>query len=164
MRPTALLLACCLAAATGLAWAVELPKDVTTADVCAVVPGAQVARALGGTLDDVKLNRPGGTHARCRYTVTLPGNGKPVQAVLLLWLHAAGDFDPLRSYHEGPVKQVDGLGDAAFTTVDPDTGRHGLLVLVRPLATVEVTGPDAATVRAVATTAVGVLRPPSAGR
>ncbi len=137
---------------------------MTTADVCAVVPGPEVARALGGTLDDATLVRPGGANARCRYTVTMSREGKPVRAVLILWLHGPADFDELRRYQEDTVKPVDGLGDVAFITFHPDSGRQDLFVLLRGVATAEVTGPDAETVRAVAAAAVRLLRQPPKGR
>ena len=138
------------------AMAVDLPKDVTTADVCAVVPGAEVAKALGGTLAEALLVRPGGDHARCRYTVKTEAGGP---AVVIVWLHAADDYDILHPLVESPTSPAAGLGDAAFVTVDPDTARHRAFVLVRGVATVEVTGPSAAGVRAVAATAVRLLRP-----
>ncbi len=138
--------------------AVVLPGDVTTADVCTVVPGGDVARALGATLVEAKLVRPGGTHARCVYTLTLPG-AEGARAAFVLWLHAANDFEALRTYQESPATAVEGLGDAAFTSLDRDTGRHILVVLLRGVATVELTGPDAVTVRGVAKAAIGRLRP-----
>lgn len=137
------------------AMAVELPKDVTTADVCAVVPGAEVAKALGGTLTEALLVRPGGDHARCRYTVETEAGGP---AVVIVWLHAAGDFDDLRAVFEDPVTPVEGLGDAAFVAVDPESARHDLFVLLRGVAAVEVTGPTATGVRAVAAVAVRAVR------
>ncbi len=139
------------------ATAVDLPKDVTTADVCAVIPGAEVAKALGGTLSEALLVRPGGDHARCRYAVETEAEaGGPT--VVLVWLHAAGDFDDLRAAFEDPVTPVEGLGDAAFVAVDPGSARHDLFVLLRGVAAVEVTAPTAAGVRAVAAEAVRAVR------
>jgi hypothetical protein len=154
MRVGAISVAIGLVVATS-ATAVDLPKDVTTADVCAVISGAEVARALGGTLTEALLVRPGGDHARCRYTVNTEA-GEP--AVVIVWLHAAGDFDDLRAVFEDPVTPVEGLGDAAFVAVDPESARHDLFVLLRGVATVEVTGPSAAGVRAVAEVAVRAVR------
>ncbi len=162
MRAAVAVLACGLAA--GAPAMAALPENVTTADVCAVVPGAEVARALGGSLDEAALVRPDGAHARCRYTVTTRRDGKPARAVLIVWLHGLADFDDLRRYQEDPVKPVEGLGDAAFITFHPDSGRHDVFALVRGAAVVEVTGPDPAGVRAVAAVAVGLLRAASRGR
>ena len=149
----------CIALALGAAaGAVELPKNVTTADVCAVVPGTLVAQALGAKLIEAKLVRPDGAHARCVYTVTPPGV-RSAKAVFILWLHASGDFDDLRAYQDDPVGPVEALGDAAFVSYHRDSERHDLFVLVRGVAAVEVTGPDAATVRTVASVAIGRLGP-----
>ncbi len=164
MRAAVAVLACGLAAGVGAPAMAALPENVTTADVCAVVPGAEVARTLGGSLDEAALVRPDGANARCRYTVTTRRDGKPVRAVLILWLHAAADFADLRKYQEDPVKPVEGLGDAAFIAFHPDSGRHDAFALVRGVAVVEVTGPDPAGVRAVAAVAVGLLRAASRGR
>ncbi len=153
-----------LAALAIPAAAIELPKDVSTADVCALVPGAEVAKAVGGTLAEAKLVRPGGTHARCRYTVTPQTGASGAARVYLLWLLPAADFDDMRRFQERPVTSVDGVADAAFTVADPDSGRHEFFALLRGVATVEVSGPDAAGARAVAGVALRHIQPAAPGR
>lgn len=153
-----LLAACAVVATSG--WAVGAPpKDFPSSDVCALVPGTEVAAAAGGTLVEAKLVRPGGTHARCVYTVAFPGPQGRSTAAFVLWLLAPADFADLRRYQEDPIEPLEGLGDEAFTTFHGDSGRHDLFVLIRGLVTIEVTGPDAASVRSVASAAVRRVRP-----
>lgn len=156
MRTLAALLGILVAVPSALAGA--LPADPSTADVCALLPGDRMAVAAGGRLVEASLVRPEGHHARCRYTVAVPEGKAERRDVYLVWLHAAADFAELRDLQEGPAAPVAGLGDEAFAVVDPDTGRHGVLALLRGLATVEVTAPTAAGGRAVAATAVDLLR------
>ncbi len=134
-----------------------LPADVTTADVCAVIPGDAVANAVGATLVGARLVRPDGSHARCVYTVERPAPGRE-RVAFVLWLHRPGDFDELRTLQENPVTAVEGLGDGAFVSSDGESGRHDLFVLVRGVAAVEVTGPDAEGVRKVGSAAVERIR------
>jgi hypothetical protein len=150
---------CIALASAATAGPPKLPADVATADVCTVVPGADVARALGGSLAAARLVRPDGAHARCVYTVALAGPQTGSEAIVL-WLHAAGDFEELRRYQDDPVSAVEDLGDAAFIAFHKDEGRFDLFVLLRGVATLEVTGPSAASVRKVAAAAIERLRPP----
>ncbi len=146
-------------AAGTLAAGGTLPADPTTSDVCELIPGEGVAEALQARLVEARLVRPGGSYARCVYTVSKGDAADPGPTAFVLWLHAAADFHELRGYQEDPWQPVDGLGDEAFITFHPDDARYDLYVLLRDLVTIEVTGEDAHAVRVVAATALERLRP-----
>lgn len=138
--------------------AAGLPSDLSASDVCALVPGSEVAAAVGGRLEEVRLIRPEGRNARCVYTVGFPTGRGGGKAAFVVWLHPPGDFVGLRAAGDRSARSLEGLGDEAVIAHDPDSGRSDLLVLVRGLATIEVTGPDADQTQAVAGAAIDALR------
>jgi hypothetical protein len=162
MLPRTIAMLIAIAAVT-LAAGETLPPDPTTSDVCALIPGDRVAEALQARLVETRLVRPGGSYARCVYTVSMGDAANPEPTAVVLWLHNAADFEELRGYQEDPWQPVEGLGDEAFITFHPDDARHDLYVLVRDVATIEVTGEDAHAVRTVASTALDRLRPSATG-
>jgi len=145
----ALLLAGAGASAPGLRAAGAQRPDAARTDVCAAVPGAEVAKAVGARLDQTRPVRdPEGGSARCIYRVTLKGGaGEP--AGYVLWLYPAAAYDELLAVHEGAVETVNGLGDAAILFQDEDQ-RWKLRFVVRGRYTCEATAPDAASARLLA--------------
>jgi hypothetical protein len=127
------------------------PLDLTTLDVCALVPGAEVAAAVAASLQETKgYNSPDGDIARCVYIVApLEGNGSKPRA-FAAELEGASSFAEVRPYVEEPTRDVEGLGDGAWTSRDPDTGRFRLWVLRRGVATLYLTGDDEAELRMIA--------------
>jgi hypothetical protein len=131
------------------AWAAP-GQDLKPIDVCAVVPGSEVARIAGGSLVEAKrFNAPDATVARCVYRVA-PPSGKD-QSAWVVELFPAGTLDEVRPYVEPPVREVPDLGDGAYEYQDPDTGRWRLYALKRGDVTVSVTGTDEPVVRKIAT-------------
>lgn len=128
----------------------------TPLDVCALVPIADVAKALGAQPAEAKLfQADDGTHPRCRYTVVGAGGAR---GVFLVWVHAPEQYAGLRDAAEPPVTELKGVGDAAHATFDKDTGRRWLAVLVRGSATLQVSGEKLDDVRRVAEVAIARLR------
>ena len=132
------------------AWAAGPPRDLLKLDVCATIPGAEVARVAGGQIVESKpFNAPDGKLARCVYFVAPPGNGA-AKTAWVVELFPPGDFDEVRPNIEEPVRDVAGLGDGAYEYKDADSGRWRLYTRRRGDVTVSVTGPDEATVRKIA--------------
>jgi len=135
-----------LAAATGPG-----TLDLETLDMCALVPGAEVAAAVGGTFGEAKrFNSPDGDIARCVYFVSPTGEAGAQPRVIAVELEPESDFADVRPYVEEPTRDVEGLGDGAWASRDPDTGRYRLWVLRRGVATLYLTAADEADLRKVA--------------
>lgn len=131
----------------------EFPKDA-----CQFVPGSEAASALGGTLSETKtIQMPDSPATRCVYFMGFPGPKEPETRAYILWLLLEEDYAGMKAVHEGPVQEVTEMGDAAFQVFDSETGRFDLLVLKRGALTVEVTGPDEASVRKLAQLALSKL-------
>lgn len=125
--------------------------DLVTLDVCALVPGDQVAHAVGARLTETRrFNSPDGDIARCVYILALGGGEEAPGRVFAIELQEPSSFTDVRPFVEEPVHGVDGLGDGAWTFRDPDVGRHRLYVLRRDVATLYLTGDDEGELRALA--------------
>jgi hypothetical protein len=154
--PVVLLVAGLVAGTPVVVLAAAPPWDLKAADVCAIVPGADVARSTGGALVQAKrFNAPDGTLARCVYLVG-PSGGKETGA-WVVEVHPAAVFGELRPYVEAPVRDVPGIGDGAWEYKDADSGRWWLYTHRRGEATVLVTGADDALVRKLAALALARL-------
>ena len=124
------------------------PRDLRKLDVCGAIPGAEVARLVGGGLADSKpFNATDGTVARCVYGVVPAGADVKQRAAWVVEMFPPATFDELRPHVEQPVKDVAGLGDGAFEYKDPDSGRWRLYAHRRGDVTLSVTGTDEPTVR-----------------
>lgn len=142
-RPAALACALVFAAAARAAGP-EAP------DVCALVPGAEVAARIGATLVSERLVKPDRASSRCVYRVRRNG----AERAFVVWWMPAGDFEALRAATDD-ANAARGIGDAAYTKYDRDTRRHGIVAVRRDRALVEVTGEDPAEVREIALLALG---------
>lgn len=119
--------------------------DLSTLDVCALVPGSELAAAAGATLEEAKrFNSPDGDIARCVYIVGPTGDAGTEPRAIAVELEPEADFAEVRPYVEEPTRDVEGLGDGAWTSRDPDTGRFRLWVLRRGVATLYLTSADEA--------------------
>lgn len=127
-------------------------RDYTRFDVCQLVPGDAVARAVGATLTQA---RPffDAAFSRCTYLI-VGADGKPGGHVV--WVQPASDFEELRKVHEKPVTPVNGLGDAAYMFRDED-GRFKIYVLKRNDLMFQATGDTADSARKVADLVVAIL-------
>lgn len=142
-------------AALAAAGALALPPAARAAepeapDVCALVPGADVATRIGATLVTARSVKAEPTRSRCVYRVRKGG----VERAFVVWWMSAEEFDGLRAATDD-AKPVAGVGDAAYAKYDRDTRRHGVVAVRRGRALVEVTGEDPAEVREVALLALG---------
>lgn len=117
-------------------------------DVCQVVTGDTVARAVQGRIVE---SRP--AEGRCVYLVALATGGAANHA-FVVYRHEPGEYDGLREVLEGEVTKLEGLGDEAVLTFDPEAKRYWLLVGKRGLVTLQVSGDDSAQVRQVAAAAL----------
>jgi len=119
------------------------PLDLLTLNVCTLVPGTEVAGAVGAVLQETKqYNSPDGDIARCVYIVALPGDAGSKPRAFAVELEPPSSFAEVRPYVDEPTSDVAGLGDGAWTSRDPDTGRFRLWVLRRGVATLYLTGDD----------------------
>ncbi|MHB8788569.1 MAG: hypothetical protein ACYDBT_01680 [Desulfobulbaceae bacterium] len=118
------------------------------ADVCKVVTGESVARAVQGRIVE---SRP--AEGRCVYLVALAEGGAANRA-FVVYRHEPGDYAGLREVQEGEITVLDGLGDEAVLTFDAEAKRYWLLVGKRGPVTLQVSGDDPAQVRQVAAEAL----------
>jgi hypothetical protein len=117
------------------------PPDLTTLDVCSLVPGEEVARAVAATLQETKkFNSPDGDIARCVYIVAPLGDDGSQPRAFAVELEPPSNFTEVRPYVDEPTQDIKGLGDGAWVSRDPDTGRFRLWVLRRGVATLYLTG------------------------
>jgi hypothetical protein len=130
--------------------------DPAKTDVCARVPGAAVAAAVGGTLKSARpFADPDGGFARCTYLVATGKNGAE-SAAFVLWLYRDSDYDAMVSAVEGPTEKVEGVGDAAILFREED-GRAKLLFVRRGRYSAEATAADADGARKLAKVALEKL-------
>ena len=107
-----------------------------TLNVCQHVPSAMVAAAVSGrAVEERPVNVKGFTAARCVYVVEIAGDRHP----FVVWVNPVADFDGLREASDPPIAEVEGVGDDAFATTDPDTKRIQLAARARGKVTVQVT-------------------------
>jgi hypothetical protein len=119
--------------------------------VCDLVPGAEVAKALGGTLE-LATGQPGRKYgADCMYTVRLAGVSKVVQ----IWLYPPDQYDVMREGETAGTDQVAGLGDKAYGR--RESGNYQLVVEKRGAVTIDARGDTPDQARTVAEVALGKL-------
>jgi hypothetical protein len=130
------------------------PRDWTTFNVCQLVPGEAVAKAVGAKLNEA---RPffDKTFSRCTYLVTLTATNKPTGYVV--WMEPEANFEELKKETQSPLTPVAGLGDAAYMFQDKGEGRFKLRVLKRGDLMFEATGDSAESARKVADVVVQYL-------
>jgi hypothetical protein len=113
------------------------PASFESVNVCERITGDALAKAVGGRLLDTRpVNIKNFAPARCIYGVEIGGTRR----TFVLWLNPAADYVGLRDAAEGPVKPVQGIGDAAHLTFDGDTKRHTLTALKKGMVTIQVSG------------------------
>jgi hypothetical protein len=128
------------------------PRDYTTFNVCELIPGEAIARAVGAKLTQ---SRPtfDQNWSRCTYLVT-DASGKPNGYVV--WIQPAEDFEELKKYIEKPLTPVSGLGDGAYTFQDDDR-RFKVNVLKRGDLMFQATGDTQESARKVADTVLAIV-------
>lgn len=129
-------------------------RDYRTLNVCQLVPGDHVARALGGKLSEQRPTYDTAS-SRCTYLIVPPGSAKPLGYVV--WIQPAGDFQELKQFLDDPFTSVTGLGDDAYMFRDAGDGRFKINVLKRGDVMFQATGDSAATARQVADAVVSIL-------
>ncbi len=128
-------------------------------DVCKLVPGENIAKAVAGQLAEARsVVAPDGTAPRCIYQVMSAGGQKPVRAAYVIYLYPPSDFQELRRYTEGKIVDVTGLGDGAYAFHDPGDGRFKIRVLKRDDVTIEASADSAEGARKVANAALASLK------
>ncbi len=133
------------------------PLDPAKVDVCAAVPGAAVAGALGGKLQRARpFAAPDGDFARCTYLVAPARPPQAPAAGYVIWLYRPEAYERLLAEQNGAKEAVAGLGDAAVLCHDED-GRWKLRFVRRGRYAAEVTAPDAAAARKLAQLAAETL-------
>ena len=133
---------------------IQPPRDWTTVNVCQIVPGEAVARAVAGTLNETRPFQDK-VISRCTYLITLKATGKP--AGYIVWMQPETNFEELKKYTESPLTPVPGLGDGAYIFQDKGDGRFKLRVLKRGDLMFEATGDSAESARKVADVVVAQL-------
>ncbi len=136
-----------LASAASAAPAPELAR----LDVCAAVPGAEVARAAGGRLLEAKaFQAPDGKLTRCTYQVVPAGAGDEKRVSWVVELLPRGQYEALRPFVDQPVREIARMGDGAFVYTEAESGRLRLYGRRRKGTTVSLTGTDEAILRRIA--------------
>lgn len=127
-------------------------RDYTKFNVCELMPGDAIARAVGGTLTQ---SRPtfDKNWSRCTYLVN-DASGKPKGYVV--WVQPAEDFEELKKYNDKPIIPVSGLGDAAYIFQDEDR-RFKINVLKRGDLMLQATGDTPESARMVAATVLAII-------
>jgi hypothetical protein len=126
--------------------------DYTKLNVCELIPGDAIARAVGARLNQ---SRPtfDKEWSRCTYLVT-DASGKPNG--LVVWIQPAEDFEELKKVNDKPMTAVTGLGDAAYMYQDDDR-RFKLNVLKRGDLMFQATGDTKESARKVADAVLAIL-------
>jgi hypothetical protein len=143
-----------LAGATAVDAPQQAARDFQKLDVCQMIPGSVVARAIGGTLVNTRLFQDK-SFSRCTYFVK--PEGATEQLGYVVWVGPATDFEELKRYIEEKKTPLTGLGDGAYTFQDKGDGRFKINVLKRGDVTLEITGESAANARKVADAVVAHL-------
>lgn len=100
-------------------------RDLTTFDVCARLPAADVASILGASPDQVLGEATMGTVASdCTYTVERGDQGRDYA---MIWIYSPLMWDP--SVIE-PGTTIEGLGDSAYRTKTAGGGMDQVMVRV----------------------------------
>ena len=127
-------------------------RDYTKFNVCEVIPGEAIARAVGAKLNQTRptFDR---NWSRCAYLVT-DASGKPDGFVV--WIQPAADFEELKKYIDKPMTPVSGLGDAAYIFQDDDR-RFKLNVLKRGDLMFQASGGTPESARKVADVVLAII-------
>jgi hypothetical protein len=100
-------------------------RDLTTFDVCARLPAADVASILDASPDQVVGEATMGTIASdCTYTVE---RGDQVRAYAMIWIYSPLMWDPSDIQ---PGTTIEGLGDSAYRTKTAGGGMDQVMVRV----------------------------------
>lgn len=131
-------------------------RDLNKVDVCQLVPGEAIARALGGKLVQTRpFNPKDGTFSRCTYFIVPAGSNE--RAGYSIWVYPAGDFEELKQYSEDKMTPLTGLGDGAYIFRDSGDAFFKLRVLKRGDLSFEAIADTAEKARKVAEAAVASL-------
>jgi hypothetical protein len=129
--------------------------DPSAIDVCARVPGADVAKALGKSLKSAKpIVSKDSKLSRCVYILAAGDKPDAPTDGLVLWLYAPGEYDELRKVTEAKLEPVAGLGDEAVRFVDSGDGRNKVRVLRKGRFALEATAKEQASAVTLAKLAV----------
>lgn len=134
--------------------ALQSSRDFAALNVCQLVPGEAVARALGAKFVDARPI-PDKEVPRCRYFV-IPA-GSTAQRGYVVWMQQPGDFEELKKFITDPITAISGLGDAAYMFRDKEDGRFKIHVLKRGDLMFEATGETAESARKVADAVVAQI-------
>ena len=133
-------------------------RQLADLDVCALVPGEEVAEVLGMRLVSTRTsNSPDGKLARCVYLVSGSGPSDEATGAYVVALLPPTRYAELRPFQEEPTRDVPGIGDGAWIVLHSESARYDLYALRTGDVTVEVTGEDDSAVRKVAGLAVPKL-------
>jgi hypothetical protein len=122
-------------------------RDYSTLNVCQIVPGESIARALNGRLAEARAFSEK-TFSRCTYFVFPPGTEQRLGYVV--WMQPPEDFEELKKHVGEPLTALTGLGDGAYMFRDTGDGRFKINVLKRNDVMFQATGDSAASARKVA--------------
>jgi hypothetical protein len=126
---------------------IQARRDYSTLDVCQLIPGDVVARALGGKLSGTRGMKDK-AFSRCSYTVVPPGSDK--QSGYVIWVQPVEDFAALKKYIESPITALTGLGDGAYMFQDNGDKRFKINVLKKGDLMFQATADSAESARKVA--------------
>jgi len=105
-------------------------------DLCQVIPGTEVADAVGGTLLETKTSVNG-----CVYIVGFK-SGEPPGRAFVIYRHEPGAFEGLKDAMDGSVGNLKGIGDEAVIGRDRYSGRYWLLAVIHGKVTYQFSGDD----------------------
>jgi len=118
------------------------------ADLCKIIPGNNVAKAIGGNIMETKS-----LDGRCVYIVGF-GQTDPPSRAFVIYQHEASEYHALKDAMEGKIKPIKGIGDEAVGSFDSQSNRYWLLVVKRGQVTYQVSGDNEDLVRKVAVAAL----------
>lgn len=129
-------------------------RDFSKTNVCELVSGAVVAKAMNGTLAESRpfFNK---TLSRCTYFVV--ADGKTSRDAFVVWIQAPEDFEELKQFIESPQTAVTGLGDGAYLFQDKGDGRFKITVLKKGDLMFQATADSAESARTLADAVVTEL-------
>jgi hypothetical protein len=122
-------------------------RDFATLNVCQIVSGEALARALGGKLADTRAGHTASS-SRCVYFISAPPSDK--RSGYIVWLQPPADFEALKKYIEEPITTLTGLGDGAYMFRDKGDGRFKIHVLKRGDLMFEASADSAESARKIA--------------
>ena len=123
------------------------------ADLCKIIPGDEVAKAIGGKIMETKS-----FEGRCVYIVGF-GQTDPPSRAFVIYQHDASDYEGLKDAMEGKIKPVKGIGDEAVVSFDSQSKRYWLLAVKRGQVAYQVSGDNEDLVRKIAMTTLEHIVP-----